>query len=36
MDAAPRPIRRALISVGDKEGIVEFAAGLAARGVALI
>src|ERR1700681_3823612 len=36
MDAAPQPIRRALISVGDKEGIVEFAAGLAARGVALI
>ncbi len=36
MDAAPRPIRRALISVSDKEGLVPFAASLAARGVALV
>jgi phosphoribosylaminoimidazolecarboxamide formyltransferase/IMP cyclohydrolase len=36
MNAAPRPIRRALISVYDKQGLVHFAQGLAARGVALI
>src|ERR1700686_4866080 len=32
----PRPIRRALISVSDKTGLVPFARGLVARGVALI
>src|SRR5437868_5335896 len=32
----PCPIRRALISVSDKEGLVAFARGLAARGVALV
>ena len=32
----PRPIRRALISVYDKAGLVHFAQGLAARGVALV
>src|SRR5437764_1339725 len=32
----PRPIRRALISVSDKSGIVPFARALASRGVALI
>ena len=31
-----RPIRRALISVSDKTGIVPFARGLTAQGVALI
>src|SRR4051795_3948523 len=31
-----RPIRRALISVSDKSGIVPFARALAERGVALI
>src|SRR5579862_3177409 len=36
MTTAPRPIRRALISVSDKEGLVRFAQALAARGVALI
>jgi phosphoribosylaminoimidazolecarboxamide formyltransferase/IMP cyclohydrolase len=36
MNAAPRPIRRALISVYDKTGLVRFAEGLAARGVALV
>jgi len=36
MTAASRPIRRALISVYDKEGLVRFAEGLAARGVALV
>jgi phosphoribosylaminoimidazolecarboxamide formyltransferase / IMP cyclohydrolase len=36
MIAAPRPIRRALISVSDKEGLVPFARALAARGVVLI
>ncbi len=30
------PVRRALISVSEKAGIVDFAAGLAARGVALV
>ena len=29
----PRPIRRALISVSDKTGIVEFAQALTERGV---
>src|ERR1700688_2259411 len=36
MNAAPRPIRRALISVSDREGLVRFAQGLPARGVALV
>src|SRR5262245_40403441 len=36
MTPDPRLIRRALISVSDKTGIVPFASGLAARGVALI
>ena len=36
METAPHPIRRALISVSDKEGLVPFARALAARGVALI
>ena len=31
-----RPIRRALLSVSDKQGLVEFAQGLARRGVQLI
>jgi len=36
-EPAPRtPIRRALISVSDKRGIVEFAGALAARGVSLL
>ncbi|MBW8190082.1 bifunctional phosphoribosylaminoimidazolecarboxamide formyltransferase/IMP cyclohydrolase [Neiella marina] len=33
---APRPIRRALLSVSDKTGIVEFARALAARGVDIL
>ncbi|MBD1387867.1 bifunctional phosphoribosylaminoimidazolecarboxamide formyltransferase/IMP cyclohydrolase [Neiella sp. HB171785] len=33
---APRPVRRALLSVSDKTGIVEFARALAARGVELL
>src|SRR2546421_12770802 len=32
----PRPIRRALISVSDKSGIVPFARALVERGVALV
>jgi phosphoribosylaminoimidazolecarboxamide formyltransferase / IMP cyclohydrolase len=36
MNTLPPPIRRALISVSDKTGIVEFAEALAARGIALI
>src|SRR5216683_1131729 len=36
MTTASRPIRRALISVYDKTGLVRFAQGLAARGVALV
>jgi phosphoribosylaminoimidazolecarboxamide formyltransferase/IMP cyclohydrolase len=36
MPTSPRPIRRALISVSDKSGIVEFARRLGAHGVALI
>ena len=36
MTTAPRPIRRALISVYDKTGLVRFAQRLAARGVALV
>jgi phosphoribosylaminoimidazolecarboxamide formyltransferase/IMP cyclohydrolase len=36
MTDAARPIRRALISVSDKERLVPFAQGLAARGVALV
>ncbi|MGL5223802.1 MAG: hypothetical protein ACRC8Q_00425, partial [Aeromonas sp.] len=31
-----RPIRRALLSVSDKTGIVEFAKALSERGVALL
>src|SRR5262249_54621486 len=31
-----RPVRRALLSVSDKQGLVEFAKGLARHGVALI
>src|SRR5437016_2549370 len=34
--AGPRPIRRALLSVNDKTGLVPFARGLAAHGIALI
>src|SRR2546423_350187 len=36
MDTSPRPIRRALISVYDKAGLVRFAEGLAGRGVVLV
>ncbi len=36
MAAPQHPIRRALVSVADRTGIVPFAAALAARGVALI
>jgi phosphoribosylaminoimidazolecarboxamide formyltransferase/IMP cyclohydrolase len=36
MTASPLPIRRALISVNDKSGIVEFARALVAHGVAII
>jgi phosphoribosylaminoimidazolecarboxamide formyltransferase/IMP cyclohydrolase len=36
MTSRPQPIRRALISVSDKTGIVPFAAALAARGVKII
>src|SRR5947209_16432140 len=36
MSDAPRRIRRALISVSDKEGLVRFARELAAYGVALV
>jgi phosphoribosylaminoimidazolecarboxamide formyltransferase/IMP cyclohydrolase len=36
MTATPLPIRRALISVNDKSGIVAFARALAARGVIII
>jgi phosphoribosylaminoimidazolecarboxamide formyltransferase/IMP cyclohydrolase len=36
MNAAMRQIRRALLSVSDKSGLVAFAAALAARGVALL
>ena len=36
MTASPLPIRRALISVSDKSGIVAFAEALAARGVTII
>jgi len=36
MSAVLRPIRRALLSVSDKEGLVPFARALAARGVALV
>ncbi len=32
----PRPVKRALISVSDKEGIVEFAGALRQRGVELL
>src|SRR3954468_6441473 len=36
MSDAPRPIRRALLSVSDKTGLAPFARALAARGVALV
>ncbi len=36
MTSAPRPIRRALISVSDKTGLVPLARALASRGVALV
>ena len=36
MTANPLPIRRALISVSDKSGIVEFGRALAARGATII
>jgi phosphoribosylaminoimidazolecarboxamide formyltransferase/IMP cyclohydrolase len=36
MISAARPIRRALLSVSDKTGLVPFAAALSARGVALV
>ncbi|MGE5271570.1 MAG: bifunctional phosphoribosylaminoimidazolecarboxamide formyltransferase/IMP cyclohydrolase [Thiohalocapsa sp.] len=36
MSEEPRPIRRALISVSDKEGLVPFATALAGCGVALV
>ena len=35
-DAGRRPIRRALLSVSDKSGLVELAAALSARGVELV
>jgi phosphoribosylaminoimidazolecarboxamide formyltransferase/IMP cyclohydrolase len=36
MTSSARPIRRALVSVSDKTGLVPFAAALAQRGVALV
>jgi len=36
MNSVPHPVRRALISVSDKAGIVPFARSLAQRGIALI
>ena len=36
MNAPPQKIRRALVSVSDKSGIVAFAGALAARGIALV
>jgi phosphoribosylaminoimidazolecarboxamide formyltransferase / IMP cyclohydrolase len=36
MISTPQPIRRALVSVADKTGIVAFAGALVARGVALV
>ena len=36
MTSAPRPVRRALISVSDKTGLVPFATALAGYGIALI
>jgi phosphoribosylaminoimidazolecarboxamide formyltransferase/IMP cyclohydrolase len=36
MTSAPRPVRRALISVSDKAGLVPFAKALAGHGVALV
>jgi phosphoribosylaminoimidazolecarboxamide formyltransferase/IMP cyclohydrolase len=36
MASAPRPVRRALISVSDKTGLASFAKALAGRGVALV
>ena len=36
MNAATAPLHRALISVSDKTGLIEFAEALAARGGALL
>ncbi len=36
MNASPQKIRRALVSVSDKSGIVAFAGALAARGIVLV
>src|SRR3984957_5668669 len=36
MTSAPRPVRRALISVSDKTGLVPLASALAGQGVALV
>jgi phosphoribosylaminoimidazolecarboxamide formyltransferase / IMP cyclohydrolase len=36
MTTSPRPLRRALVSVSDKAGLVPFASALVARGVALV
>jgi phosphoribosylaminoimidazolecarboxamide formyltransferase/IMP cyclohydrolase len=36
MSDAPRPIRRALISVSDKAGLVPFAGALASHGITLV
>ncbi len=36
MNASPKTIRRALLSVSDKTGIVSFAGALSARGIALV
>ena len=36
MNATTAPLHRALISVSDKTGLIEFAEALAARGVALL
>ncbi|MBV8889871.1 MAG: bifunctional phosphoribosylaminoimidazolecarboxamide formyltransferase/IMP cyclohydrolase [Alphaproteobacteria bacterium] len=36
MTSLPRPVRRALVSVSDKSGLIPFASELCARGIALI
>ena len=36
IDTSLRPIRRALLSVSDKSGIVELATALAARGIEIL
>ncbi|MFT7596918.1 MAG: phosphoribosylaminoimidazolecarboxamide formyltransferase/IMP cyclohydrolase, partial [Paracoccaceae bacterium] len=36
MTTSPAPIRRALLSVSDKTGLIEFAAALTKRGVELV